>query len=60
MIGMLLPPIVGPGADLTDPIAGAALDRNLRAMERARERYWRSYPQSSPYKFKMARSYRPP
>jgi len=37
---------------LKDPIASAALDQNLRAMERTREKYWRSYPQSSPYKLR--------
>lgn len=37
---------------MTDPAGGTALDRNLRAMERTRETYWRSYPQSSPYKLR--------
>ncbi|HEY2385099.1 MAG TPA: bifunctional class I SAM-dependent methyltransferase/glycosyltransferase family 2 protein [Terriglobia bacterium] len=29
-----------------------ALEQNLREMERTREKYWRSYPQSSPYKLR--------
>lgn len=29
-----------------------ALDRNLKEMERAREQYWRGYPQSSPFKLR--------
>src|SRR3954454_17518520 len=30
----------------------AALEQNLREMERTREEYWRSYPQSSPHRLR--------
>jgi SAM-dependent methyltransferase len=32
--------------------AGTTLEQNLREMERTRETYWRSYPQSSPHRLR--------
>jgi dolichol-phosphate mannosyltransferase len=32
--------------------AATTLDQNLREMERTREKYWRSYPQSSPHRLR--------
>jgi SAM-dependent methyltransferase len=37
---------------LSDQSAGTTLEQNLGEMERKRERYWRSYPQSSPHKLR--------
>jgi dolichol-phosphate mannosyltransferase len=37
---------------LSQNSAGRTLEQNLREMERTREKYWRSYPQSSPHRLR--------